>query len=123
MHMHCYTTNAHNLSCTVQAAGLITLAHNTGGPRADIVREGETGFLASDAAGYARALGSLFVPGAAAEAERVAVRRRAREAAGRFSDEVFMEAFGGLMRDFLYGEGAGGGDRDKKRGGKQRKIQ
>lgn len=100
-----------------QAAGLIPLAHNSGGPRADIVLEGETGFLASDAAGYAQALGSLFATGAAAEAERVAMRRRAREAAGRFSDEVFLEAFGGLMRGFLFGvakERRGSQQRTKK---------
>ncbi len=98
-----------------QAAGLIPLAHNSGGPRADIVQEGQTGFLASTPDEYAQALSRLFAPGDAAEAERGAKRARAREAAGRFSDEVFLEAFGGLMRAFLglgpagvvEGEGAG----------------
>jgi alpha-1,2-mannosyltransferase len=95
---------------TLQAAGLIPLAHNSGGPRADIVQEGQTGFLAATPDEYAQALSRLFASGAAAEAERSAMRARARGAAGRFSDEVFLEAFGGLMRAFLgLGLGAGSG--------------
>lgn len=97
---------------TQQAAGLIPLAHNSGGPRADIVAEEETGFLAATPEEYAQALGRLF-PSTDANATddddaarerakaQTAMRARARAAAGRFSDEVFLGAFGGLMREFL----------------------
>lgn len=43
-----------------------------------------------------------------------AMRARARAAAGRFSDEVFLEAFGGLMRGFL-GLGMGSGTGSSKK--------
>jgi alpha-1,2-mannosyltransferase len=106
-------THSHHGDEHSQAAGLIPLAHNSGGPRADIVQEGETGFLASDPDQYAQALSRLFAPGSTVEAERVAMRARARKAAGRFSDEVFLEGFGALMRAFL-GLEEGKGEEEKK---------
>ncbi|KAF7548907.1 hypothetical protein G7046_g8509 [Stylonectria norvegica] len=70
-----------------QAAGLISVVHNSGGPKLDIVIEVDgqpTGFLASTstefAEGYEKAL-SLPNP--------LAVRLRARESAKRFTDEKF----------------------------------
>ncbi|PTB36767.1 glycosyltransferase family 4 protein [Trichoderma asperellum CBS 433.97] len=72
-----------------QAAGLISVVHDSGGPKLDIVTEvdGEpTGFHASNAAefaaGYEAAL-SLSDP--------LAMRLRARKSAKRFSEEVFEE--------------------------------
>ncbi|KFA67111.1 hypothetical protein S40285_02990 [Stachybotrys chlorohalonatus IBT 40285] len=70
-----------------QAAGLISVVHNSGGPKLDIVVEvdGEpTGFHASNAdefaEGYEKAL-SLSDP--------LAVRQRARKSAQRFTEEEF----------------------------------
>lgn len=53
-----------------------------------------------------------------------AMRVRARAAAGRFSDEVFLEAFGGLMRGFLglgMGRGKGGGLKSSRGKGSSKK--
>ncbi|RFU79444.1 alpha-1,2-mannosyltransferase alg11 [Trichoderma arundinaceum] len=72
-----------------QAAGLISVVHDSGGPKLDIVTEVDgqpTGFHASTAvefaAGYEKAL-SLPDP--------LAMRLRARKSAKRFSEEVFKE--------------------------------
>jgi alpha-1,2-mannosyltransferase len=73
-----------------QAAGLISVVHDSGGPREDIVinldGKGETGFRASTeeqfAAGFEDA---LSLPAA----EKVAMRLRARKSAMRFTEEEF----------------------------------
>ncbi|RAO64163.1 uncharacterized protein BHQ10_000175 [Talaromyces amestolkiae] len=73
-----------------QAAGLISVVHDSGGPREDIVinldGKGETGFRASTeeefAAGFEDA---LSLPAA----EKVGMRLRARESAMRFTEEEF----------------------------------
>lgn len=80
-----------------QAAGLVSVVNDSGGPKEDIVVEiegGKTGFHASNkeefAAGYAQAL-------ALGEEERYAMRQRARKSAWRFSEEVFEERWVGEM--------------------------
>jgi len=75
------------------AAGLVVVAHNSGGPRMDIVvpHDGPdaVGFLATTpqeyAACLARALGM-------SKQDAAALRLRARESVRRFSDEVFTTA-------------------------------
>ena len=42
------------------AAGSIVLAHKSGGPKMDIVNDGETGFLASDIDSYATMMRHIF---------------------------------------------------------------
>ena len=41
------------LDCRLQAAGVLPVAHNSGGPRDDIVCHGVTGFLATEPREYA----------------------------------------------------------------------
>mmetsp|Transcript_18192 Transcript_18192/g.47420 ORF Transcript_18192/g.47420 Transcript_18192/m.47420 type:complete len:476 (+) Transcript_18192:84-1511(+) len=76
------------------AAGAIPLAHNSAGPRMDIVTpaaDGDTGFLAATEEEYTEALAQVF---AMIPADRLAMQRRARQAVKhRFSDEAFREAF------------------------------
>lgn len=87
--------NEHFGMCVVEcmAAGLIMVAHNSGGPKMDIVVDynGErTGFLADSVASYASALKTVFeMP----PSERNKIRQNARLASERFSDEVFANAF------------------------------
>lgn len=83
----------------MMAAGLVVVAHDSGGPRMDIVVpaaraapaaagdvDSAVGFLAATAEEYALCLGrALALP----EQQRSAMRERARAAAGRFSDEAF----------------------------------
>ncbi|KAM0246600.1 hypothetical protein ACHAQJ_010161 [Trichoderma viride] len=70
-----------------QAAGLISVVHDSGGPKLDIVTEvdGEpTGFHASTAAEFAAGYeAALSLP------DPLAMRLRARKSAKRFSEEVF----------------------------------
>lgn len=73
------------------AAGAIPIAHNSAGPRMDIVQEEDgqpTGFLASSVEEYAEALLKLLkMP----EPERLKMATAARKRAGRFSEQRFYE--------------------------------
>ncbi len=42
------------------ASGAISLAHNSGGPRADIIVHGESGFLATEADEYAECIAKVL---------------------------------------------------------------
>lgn len=83
--------NEHFGICAVeyQAAGLISVVHDSGGPREDIVvdlGDGATGFRASTEDEFAAAFeAALALPGE----EKVAMRERARRSAVRFSEEEF----------------------------------
>ena len=73
-----------------QAAGLISVVHNSGGPKADIIVDsegGETGMRCEGKEGFAEAFERALV--GMGEEERLGVRLRARESAGRFSGSVF----------------------------------
>lgn len=78
------------------AAGAIPLAHNSAGPRMDIVTPSPddglpTGRLAATEAEYADALRDLF---SLSGGERLALQQRARRAVKhKFSDEAFATAF------------------------------
>jgi alpha-1,2-mannosyltransferase len=77
----------------MQAAGLVVLAHNSGGPKLDIVTsyEGEsTGFLASDILTYASQLEEIFN---LKPEQRLAIRTNARASVERFSEEKFETGF------------------------------
>ncbi|KAF2155536.1 glycosyltransferase family 4 protein [Myriangium duriaei CBS 260.36] len=72
-----------------QAAGLISVVNDSGGPKRDIVVDidgGRTGYWASDEAGYAKAFETALGLG---EEERVSMRQRARKSAGRFTEAEF----------------------------------
>ncbi|GAQ11112.1 GDP-Man:Man(3)GlcNAc(2)-PP-Dol alpha-1,2-mannosyltransferase [Aspergillus lentulus] len=85
--------NEHFGICVVeyQAAGLISVVHDSGGPREDIVidlGDGATGFRASTEDEFAAAFeAALALP---AE-EKVAMRQRARKSALRFTEEEFSQ--------------------------------
>lgn len=72
-----------------QAAGLISVVHDSGGPREDIVvdlGDGATGFRASTEEEFAAAYeAALALP----QEEKVAMRLRARKSALRFTEEEF----------------------------------
>ena len=66
------------------AAGLLTIAHNSGGPKSDIVEPGITGYLAVTAEEYANAIHHALTLKDTTE-----MRRKAQASATRFSDQVF----------------------------------
>jgi alpha-1,2-mannosyltransferase len=71
------------------AAGLITIAHNSGGPMADIIRPGENGFLACEIEEYAELFVKVLSRSNADEMNTI--RTNAKESVHRFSDELFVE--------------------------------
>lgn len=84
----------------LMAAGVVVIAHNSGGPKSDIVKEG-SGYLASTKEEYANYISAVLE---AKETELMEIRRRARESTGRFSEEAFSvhfyRAFSPLLTGF-----------------------
>jgi len=72
----------------MMAAGLITIAHNSGGPRSDIILSGETGYLASTAEEYANVMKAVFSQDKN-DVQFLQMREKGRASAQRFSDDVF----------------------------------
>ncbi|XP_004447132.1 GDP-Man:Man(3)GlcNAc(2)-PP-Dol alpha-1,2-mannosyltransferase [Dasypus novemcinctus] len=75
------------------AAGTVILAHNSGGPKLDIVvpYEGDiTGFLAENEEGYAETLAHIL---SMSEEKRLEIRKNARASVSRFSDQEFEVTF------------------------------
>lgn len=68
------------------AAGLITVAHNSGGPKTDIIDDGESGFLANDVNDFAEKLVSISKM---KQEVRQAMVAKAIEKSERFSSENF----------------------------------
>lgn len=95
--------NEHFGICVVeyQAAGLICVTHDSGGPREDIVvdlGDGATGFRAESEEQFAAAFeAALALP----ESEKVAMRLRARRSAQRFTEEEFSRKWLGQVQKLV----------------------
>lgn len=72
------------------SAGLIMVAHDSGGPKLDIIAHEKTGFLAWDIKGYADALEFIWNMNSD---EILEMRSAARKSVVRFSEEKFEESF------------------------------
>lgn len=72
------------------AAGLLTLADNSGGPQMDIIKPIETGFLANSKDQFVRFLYRLLT---ITEEEAHNYRKAARDSVDRFSEDAFEQAF------------------------------
>eukprot|EP00949_MAST-11_sp_MAST-11-sp1_P003537 g3537.t1 len=95
----------------MQAAGVVTIAHNSAGPRQDIItapffRDGNVqggspnGFLATTKEEYAEAIEAAFAE--ENEEKMMALRASARQSAhARFSENVFLENFGSAIEAFI----------------------
>ncbi|KAI9095198.1 hypothetical protein DFS34DRAFT_651528 [Phlyctochytrium arcticum] len=74
------------------AAGLIPIAHNSGGPKLDIIRDGVTGLLATTVDEYVACLEKVLV--GMSELEVGEMRSAARESVrDRFSERQFVDGF------------------------------
>lgn len=83
------------------AAGLIMVAHKSGGPLMDIVLQDEkqrNGFLATDEKEYAQVINKIlkFTP-----SQRQEIRLRARKSVDRFSEEEFSTRFLSVVEPLL----------------------
>ena len=86
----------------MQAAGTIPIAHNSAGPKLDIIvpsfdkdakdgNDGATGFLATEPEEYAEAIANIFK---LSQAKKSKIRANARShSSERFSEELFEERF------------------------------
>jgi len=75
----------------MQASGIILCAHNSGGPKMDIVTHGKTGYLATDAQEYAQVF--LHILSNSDEDKLESIRNAARASVTRFSQENFNQRF------------------------------
>lgn len=85
----------------MMAAGTIVLAHNSGGPKLDIVRDWsdhKTGFLADSVSSYAEALHQIFEM---SNEELSMMQEHARQSVDRFSSENFEHKFIEAMKNVL----------------------
>ncbi|KAJ8012973.1 hypothetical protein DPEC_G00048440 [Dallia pectoralis] len=83
------------------AAGTIILAHNSGGPKLDIVvsyEGGQTGFLADTEDNYAAAMETIL---ALSPSARLEIRMNARRSVDRFSDQEFEASFLSAMEPLM----------------------
>jgi alpha-1,2-mannosyltransferase len=90
------------------AAGLLVIAHNSGGPALDIVRTHTNGCDRKDQTGYLAATEEEYSARMKAaidllehNEECLAMRTRGRESTNRFSDEVFVFSFVDHFKEFM----------------------
>lgn len=83
----------------MMAAGLLTVAHNSGGPKEDIIDVNITGFLADSVESYVKALERIYRH---YDDYRVSIQTAAREKAQTFSDELFISQTLACLERFVY---------------------
>lgn len=81
----------------MMAAGLITIAHNSGGPKTDIInildneKEDRTGYLAYSEEEYSATMNIIL--NELSSEKCLAIRERAQKSSQRFSDDIFNASF------------------------------
>lgn len=80
------------------AAGLITIAHDSGGPKMDIITDGEDGFLARDAIDFGEKLVKISQM---KENERQRIEKNAVARSKQFSAKTFEEKLNTLLKPFF----------------------
>lgn len=80
------------------SAGLLTLAHNSGGPKLDIIKENNTGYFASNVDEFANTLYKLIK---LSESEALKIRTQARQSIEKFSEQTFERSFSDIMEHLL----------------------
>jgi alpha-1,2-mannosyltransferase len=79
----------------MMSGGLITIGHNSGGPKLDIIQNNVTGYLASSAIEYAQCIHTIFYK--MSEKDRITMRHHAKQSCQRFSDNEFSNQFNKLF--------------------------
>ena len=85
----------------LMAAGTITLAHDSGGPKLDIVTPfngKQTGYLATDVQSYSVAMETIF---SLSEEEKMNIRESARLSVARFAEYEFEQKFLTVLEPLL----------------------
>lgn len=80
------------------AANVIVVAHESGGPQIDLIKMGQTGFLASDIDSYSTVMNEILTMDFEKQNE---IRQRARANLDRFEtsnfERIFLEQFDQLV--------------------------
>lgn len=82
----------------MMAAGLLMIAHNSGGPKADIVQHGQNGYLATAPEEYADIIVEILKKH---PEENRSIQEQAKISATRYSDEVFASKMNHEFSRFL----------------------
>ncbi|CAM9347218.1 unnamed protein product [Chrysoparadoxa australica] len=83
----------------MMAAGMVTVAHRSGGPQCDIIQDGKTGYLAVTPGEYSSALRAAFSDEEAASAMRQAARATTERFSCQQFDTHFTKAFAPLLKN------------------------
>jgi alpha-1,2-mannosyltransferase len=75
----------------MMARGLIVVAHNSGGPKSDIIHQGVDGFLASTDEEYATTF--MEISSRLNQTDLRSIRREAKKSIARFTEEEFGKKF------------------------------
>lgn len=91
--------NEHFGICVVElmASGLITIAHNSAGPKEDIIKNEQDGFLATTPQEYS----NYIAQGLLRYSDLQYIIKNARVKVGKFSQENFEKDFKLSLQDFL----------------------
>jgi len=81
----------------MMAAGLIVIAHNSGGPKSDIILSGHTGYLACKEEEYTYWMYQAIKDGPYSESNQ-RIRENASKSVSRFSDETFVLKFHEILK-------------------------
>ena len=84
----------------LMAGGLIVVAHASGGPLMDIIKNGETGYLATTRDDYVNCLKTILLM---SDEKLMDIRVEARKSVDRFSDETFARNLLPHLKLFLKG--------------------
>lgn len=82
----------------LMAGGAIVVAHDSGGPQMDIIKNGTTGFLASSPDEYADKMAHII---SMKDEQLDRIRSEARDDVKRFSDDSFRKNLSLLLTDFF----------------------
>ncbi len=83
----------------MMAAGVIVLAHKSGGPKMDIIEENQTGFFADDIDSYATIMEQILLM---TDNERFQIQKQARDSVNRFNRLNFERLFVKFFDEILY---------------------
>eukprot|EP00005_Dracoamoeba_jomungandri_P003476 CAMPEP_0174259634 /NCGR_PEP_ID=MMETSP0439-20130205/8438_1 /TAXON_ID=0 /ORGANISM="Stereomyxa ramosa, Strain Chinc5" /LENGTH=101 /DNA_ID=CAMNT_0015343603 /DNA_START=1055 /DNA_END=1360 /DNA_ORIENTATION=+ len=85
----------------MMASGVITIAHNSGGPKQDIIHHNKTGFLATTAFEYATYMDKILEGQEQDEEFFQQMQEEARTSTQRFSESHFKKTFASLLSPII----------------------
>lgn len=82
----------------MMAAGIVVIAHASGGPKLDIIDNGKSGYLASDIEEYAQLMANVVT---LEDSKLNKIRQEARSGVRKFSQDAFRHRMRPLFEKFF----------------------